>query len=123
MALAALIEHTIEHNFLCFHGSARRGVGSSNLPGRDSLSPLRHLRRQQPQKMFPITKGWCPPALPSKIDDRSNPFGPRSSFPTVVFARVDERHPPASGSATEGVFDQRPSFGHDARITGIMQFE
>jgi hypothetical protein len=52
-----------------------------------------------------ITEGWCSPALPTNV------YGPLKSvrpqdlrFPTVVFARTDDRHSPVSRLVTQGVF-------------------
>src|ERR1700733_198011 len=43
--------------------------------------------------------------------------------PTVVFARADDRHPPVSRSAAEGVFHQCPNFSPGARVPCVVQFE
>ena len=34
-----------------------------------------------------ITKGWCSPALPANVYDRSNPFGPQTFISQLSFSR------------------------------------
>jgi len=46
---------------------------------------------------FPITTGWCSPALPANVYDRSNPFGPSTFISQLSFARepmIDTRQSP-----------------------------
>jgi hypothetical protein len=46
---------------------------------------------------LPITKGWCSPALPTNVYDRSNPFGPRIFISQPSFSReptIDTRQSP-----------------------------
>jgi len=47
---------------------------------------------------FTITIGWCSPALPANVYDRSNPFGPSTVICQLSFAReptIDTRQSPA----------------------------
>jgi hypothetical protein len=47
---------------------------------------------------FPITMGWCSPALPANVYDRSNPLGPSTFISQLSFARkptIDTRQSPA----------------------------
>src|ERR1700734_268227 len=44
-----------------------------------------------------ITSGWCSPALPANVYDRSNPFGPRTFISQLSFSReptIDTRQSP-----------------------------
>jgi len=46
---------------------------------------------------FPIAPGWCSPALPTKLYERSNPSGPSTFISQLSLARdptIDTRHSP-----------------------------
>ena len=46
---------------------------------------------------FAITNGWCSPALPANVYDRSNPFAPRTLISQLSFSRdptIDTRQSP-----------------------------
>jgi len=55
---------------------------------------------------FPFMKGWCSPAFPFNVYDRSKSVQSHDlHFPTVVGARTDDRHPPVSQPVIQGVFN------------------
>jgi hypothetical protein len=52
---------------------------------------------------FRIASGWCSPASPTRVYERSNPWGPSTCISQVSFARdptIDTRHCPATSLST-----------------------
>ncbi len=52
---------------------------------------------------FPIATGWCSPALPTKVYERSNPSGPSTFISQLSFARdpmIDTCHSPGLSLST-----------------------
>jgi hypothetical protein len=52
---------------------------------------------------FRITSGWCSPASPTRVYERSNPWGPSTFISQLSFARdltMDTRHSPATSLRT-----------------------
>jgi len=92
--------------------------------GRGETATLLPLRRQQLQKHG---TDYHRLVLSRSSHQCVGPFKPVRSqdlhFPSVVFARTDDRHPPISRSVVKSVFDQRTSFSPDLSIPGVTQFE
>src|ERR1019366_2303764 len=52
---------------------------------------------------FRMASGWCSPASPTKVYERSNPRGPSTFISQLSFARdptIDSRHSPATSLST-----------------------
>ncbi len=52
---------------------------------------------------LPIVAGWCSPALPTKVYERSKPSGPSTFISQLSFARdprIDTRHSPGLSLST-----------------------
>jgi hypothetical protein len=52
---------------------------------------------------FPIAAGWCSPAPPTKVYERSKPSGPSTLISQLSFARdptIDTRHSPGLSPST-----------------------
>jgi hypothetical protein len=52
---------------------------------------------------FPIAAGWCSPAPPTKVYERSKPSGPSTFISQLSFARdptIDTRHSPGLSPST-----------------------
>jgi hypothetical protein len=52
---------------------------------------------------FRIASGWCSPASPTKVYERSNPWGPSTFISHLSFARdptIDTRHSPGTALST-----------------------
>src|ERR1019366_8345663 len=87
-----------------------------------SLSPRRHLRRQQPQKHIPYHQRLV---LSRTSHQCVRPLKPVRSlalhFPIVVCPRPHDGPPPVSSSVTQSMFNERLNFSPDRRITCVMQ--
>jgi hypothetical protein len=70
---------------------------SSIDPKRTALQGLGIFAGSNLRSTFPITKGWCSPALPAKVYDLSYPFGPKTFKSQSSFSReptMDTRQSP-----------------------------
>jgi len=73
---------------------------------------------------FPITIGWCSPALPANVYDRSNPFGPSTFISQLSFAReptIDTRQSPALSlrACSTSASTSRPTAGSPVLCSSI----
>src|ERR1019366_9463956 len=91
---------------------------------RTSMVDHRALAGSSLISTFRIASGWCSPASPTKVYERSNPWGPSTFISQLSFARAPENNPPpVSRHITQHMFDTGKNLPARSGVTRILHLD